>query len=140
MNRPGAADKAPQNWIRRLSATWPQLTREGVLLVALVTLDLALTSHYGYFSDLAVSALGVTFALLVLSRRLPSRPPPTWLWGAVVATLGLSMLLATFSDWPQGWPVWVFVLAALAAAALVALGRNREALTVGAVGGLIFLA
>jgi hypothetical protein len=115
------------------------LTREGALLLALFTLNTALISRAGYVSDLAIIGLGATIGLLIIARTLPSGPAPAWLWAGLVAVLGLSLLLANFSDWPQGWPVWVFVIAALAAAALAGSGRGRAAVAVAALGSLVFL-
>ena len=125
-----------RNW----ASARPPLTREGALLLSLASLDLALVNRAGYVSDLSLMALGLTLALLLLSRSLPSGPPPTWLWVTVISTLGLSILLANFTDWPQSWPVWEFVIAAVVAAILVGRGHNRAALVVAALGGLTFLA
>jgi hypothetical protein len=102
-------------------------------------LNLALINHAGYISDLSLSALGASFGLLLIARMLPSGPPPAWLWALVVAGLGASLLLAHFADWPQGWPVWIYVATALAASLLVALGRTRAALVSGLLGALVFL-
>lgn len=132
----------PRAWLGQRRSPSPQqlrLTREGALLLTLVTLNLALINHAGYISDLSLSALGASFGLLLIAGMLPSGPPATWLWAVVVAGLGVSLLLAHFADWPQGWPVWIYVAAALAASVLVALGRNRAALISGLLGGLIFL-
>lgn len=139
MRAPAGWHQVALGWLRQPSRELPQLTREGALLLALFSLDLAMINHSGYVSDLSVIALGATFACLIIARTLPSGPPPTWLWATVVAGLGLSLLLANLTDWPQGWPVWAFVVPALAAAVLVASGRNRAALVIGALGGLIFL-
>ncbi|MGC2192830.1 MAG: hypothetical protein WA751_10925 [Candidatus Dormiibacterota bacterium] len=126
--------------LRRTVESWPSLTREGALLLAIFTLDLALVNHAGYVSDLAVMALGATVGLLLISRSLPSGQPPTWLWAAVVAGLGLSLPLASFGAWPRGWPVLAFVVAALAASVLIAKNHNQAALVVAALGGLTYLA
>jgi hypothetical protein len=125
---------------RRSAVRRASPSREGALLLSLVTLDLALINHAGYVSDLSLTALGTTLALLFISRTLPSSPPSTGLWASAVAGLGLSLLLANFTAWPQGWPVWVFVVAALLASALIVTGHNQVALAVGALGGLTFLA
>jgi hypothetical protein len=108
--------------------------------LALGSFDLALVNRAGYVSDLSLMALGLTFGLLLISRSLPSGPPPTWLWVGVIGALGLSLLLANFTAWPEGWPVWIYVVAAIAAAVLVARGHNRAALMVAALGALVFLA
>ena len=136
---------AVEPWVRFGRGRQPSpertpLTREGVLLVSLFTLDLALINHAGYVSDVSICALGATFAGLLIARKLPSGPPPPWLWATVVAGLGLSLLLANFAGWPQGWPIWLFVATSLAASVLLAIGRNRAALGLGALGSLVFLA
>jgi len=140
MQAPAGVPRSLLARFRHSAGPRPSLTREGALLLALVSLDLALINHAGYISDLALIALGATVAVLLISRSLPSGPPPTWLWAATVAALGLSLLLADFSAWPQGWPVWVYVLAALAAAALITTGHDQVALVVASIGALTFLA
>lgn len=140
MHHPGGWHQGVRRWLGQQSGSRPRLTREGALLLALFTLNLALISKAGYFSYLALAALGATFALLLIARILPSATPATPIWAAVVAALGLSLLLAHFTGWPQGWPVSAFVIPALIAAVLVALGRTRAGLLVGALGGLTFLA
>ncbi|MGA7174024.1 MAG: hypothetical protein WBZ07_00970 [Candidatus Dormiibacterota bacterium] len=140
MEAPAGVPRSPLARFWPSSVPLPSLTREGALLLALFTLDLALVNHAGYISDLALVALGATVALLLICRSLPSGSPPTWLWAAAVAALGLSLLLANFSAWPHGWSVWVYVLAALAAAALIATGHDQVALVVAGVGALTFLA
>lgn len=140
MRPPAGAFRLPLDGLGHSAVRRQPLTREGALLLSLFTLNSALINHAGYVSDLAVIGLGATVGLLLICRSLPSGPPPTWLWAAVVAGLGLSVFLANFSSWPQGWPVWIFVIGALAAAGLIATGHHRAALAIGALGGLTFLA
>ncbi len=126
-----------QRWIRPRSPAG--LTREGALLLSLVTLDVALINRAGYITDLAVAAMGATLALLLIARLLPSGPPPTWLWCATTAALGLSVLLANVTGWPHGWPVVVFVVSSLAGAGLALRGHRAWALGTAAAGFFTFL-
>jgi hypothetical protein len=115
------------------------LTREGALLISLVTLDIALVSKSGYISDTSIVALGATVSLLIFARSLPSGQPPPWVWAVAVAGAAASILVNQIAGWPQGWPVAIFFLGGVLAAGLVLIGRDKLALTVAGVGMLCFL-